>query len=79
VLYKYRLVKRRGLAPGEASEHAIGWPRFLERLAEAGAGCDPGRIRGDHTAVTGGVDSVPGTRSATITQIDPGGVLPMSS
>jgi len=31
-----------GLAPGEASKHAMGWPHFLERLAEAGAGGDPG-------------------------------------
>ena len=31
-----------GLAPSEAAKHAIGWPHFLERLAVAGAGEDPG-------------------------------------
>ena len=30
------------LPPGEAAQHAIGWPRFLARLALAGTGRDPG-------------------------------------
>lgn len=31
-----------GLVPAEAKKHAIGWPHFLERLAVAAAGGDPG-------------------------------------
>ena len=31
-----------GLVPGEAGKHAVGWPHFLERLAVAAAGADPG-------------------------------------
>jgi uncharacterized protein YndB with AHSA1/START domain len=30
------------LSPDEARKHALGWPHFLERLAIAGAGGDPG-------------------------------------
>ena len=32
-----------GLVPEEAKKHAVGWPHFLARLAEAGAGRDPGK------------------------------------
>ena len=35
-------VEHRDLPPGEAAQHAIGWPRFLARLALAGTGRDPG-------------------------------------
>jgi uncharacterized protein YndB with AHSA1/START domain len=31
-----------GLTPGEAKKHAIGWPHFIERLAVAARGLDPG-------------------------------------
>ena len=31
-----------GLGPEEAKKHAIGWPHFLERLALAASGQDPG-------------------------------------
>jgi hypothetical protein len=31
-----------GLTPVEAEKHAIGWPHFLERLAVAARGVDPG-------------------------------------
>ena len=31
-----------GLVPVEAAKHAIGWPHFLERLAMAASGRDPG-------------------------------------
>jgi uncharacterized protein YndB with AHSA1/START domain len=31
-----------GLVPAEASKHAIGWPHFIERLAVAARGADPG-------------------------------------
>jgi uncharacterized protein YndB with AHSA1/START domain len=31
-----------GLLPAEAKKHAVGWPHFLERLAVAGRGADPG-------------------------------------
>jgi uncharacterized protein YndB with AHSA1/START domain len=31
-----------GLVPGERAKHSVGWPHFLERLAVAGAGGDPG-------------------------------------
>ena len=31
-----------GLAPDEASKHAVGWPHFIERLAVAAGGADPG-------------------------------------
>lgn len=31
-----------GLAPTEASKHAIGWPHFVARLATVCAGGDPG-------------------------------------
>jgi len=31
-----------GLTPGEAIKHAVGWPHFIERLAIAGRGLDPG-------------------------------------
>jgi uncharacterized protein YndB with AHSA1/START domain len=31
-----------GLTPEEATKHAIGWPHFLERLAVAARGDDPG-------------------------------------
>lgn len=31
-----------GLHPAEAAKHAIGWPHFIERLAVAAAGRDPG-------------------------------------
>lgn len=32
----------RGLPEAEARGHALGWPHFLERLAIAGEGADPG-------------------------------------
>jgi uncharacterized protein YndB with AHSA1/START domain len=32
-----------GLVPGEAAKHAIGWPHFIERLAVAASGADPGQ------------------------------------
>jgi uncharacterized protein YndB with AHSA1/START domain len=35
-------LEHRGLAPAEASKHAVGWPHFLERLAVAAGGADPG-------------------------------------
>jgi uncharacterized protein YndB with AHSA1/START domain len=31
-----------GLSPGEAKKHAVGWPHFVERLALAAHGRDPG-------------------------------------
>ena len=31
-----------GLVPVEAAKHSIGWPHFIERLAMAAAGGDPG-------------------------------------
>jgi uncharacterized protein YndB with AHSA1/START domain len=31
-----------GLTPGEAKKHAVGWPHFVERLAIAARGLDPG-------------------------------------
>ncbi len=31
-----------GLTPAEAEKHAYGWPHFLDRLAVAAAGGDPG-------------------------------------
>lgn len=31
-----------GLAPQEAKKHAVGWPHFIERLAVAATGEDPG-------------------------------------
>jgi uncharacterized protein YndB with AHSA1/START domain len=31
-----------GLVPGEAKKHAIGWPHFIERLAIAARGEEPG-------------------------------------
>jgi uncharacterized protein YndB with AHSA1/START domain len=31
-----------GLAPTEAKKHAIGWPHFIERLAVAAGGGEPG-------------------------------------
>jgi uncharacterized protein YndB with AHSA1/START domain len=31
-----------GLTPGEAKKHAIGWPHFINRLAVAARGGDPG-------------------------------------
>lgn len=31
-----------GLVPAEAAKHAIGWPHFVERLAIAASGGDPG-------------------------------------
>jgi uncharacterized protein YndB with AHSA1/START domain len=31
-----------GLAPAEAKKHAIGWPHFIERLAVAARGGEPG-------------------------------------
>jgi uncharacterized protein YndB with AHSA1/START domain len=31
-----------GLSPGEAKKHAVGWPHFVERLAAAASGADPG-------------------------------------
>jgi hypothetical protein len=31
-----------GLTPTEAKKHAFGWPHFLERLAVAASGRDPG-------------------------------------
>jgi uncharacterized protein YndB with AHSA1/START domain len=31
-----------GLTAGEAKKHAIGWPHFIERLAVAARGGDPG-------------------------------------
>jgi hypothetical protein len=31
-----------GLVPAEAKKHAIGWPHFVERLAMAARGDDPG-------------------------------------
>lgn len=31
-----------GLVPAEAQKHAIGWPHFIERLALAARGVDPG-------------------------------------
>jgi uncharacterized protein YndB with AHSA1/START domain len=31
-----------GLTPGEAKKHAVGWPHFIERLAIAATGDDPG-------------------------------------
>ena len=31
-----------GLTPGEAKKHAVGWPHFIERLAVAARGLDPG-------------------------------------
>jgi uncharacterized protein YndB with AHSA1/START domain len=35
-------LEHRGLAPAEAKKHAIGWPHFIERLAVAAGGRDPG-------------------------------------
>ena len=35
-------VAHSGLAPAEAKKHAIGWPHFIERLAVAASGVDPG-------------------------------------
>lgn len=32
-----------GLPEPDATQHAAGWPHFLDRLARAGAGQDPGR------------------------------------
>jgi uncharacterized protein YndB with AHSA1/START domain len=32
-----------GLVPGEAEKHAVGWPHFIERLAVAAAGREPGQ------------------------------------
>jgi hypothetical protein len=31
-----------GLVPAEAAKHVMGWPHFIERLAIAAAGGDPG-------------------------------------
>jgi uncharacterized protein YndB with AHSA1/START domain len=31
-----------GLVPAEAAKHAVGWPHFIERLAVAARGQDPG-------------------------------------
>ena len=36
------VLEHSGLAPAEAAKHAIGWPHFIERLAVAAAGGDPG-------------------------------------
>jgi hypothetical protein len=36
------LLEHSGLAPSEAKKHAIGWPHFIERLAIAARGEDPG-------------------------------------
>jgi uncharacterized protein YndB with AHSA1/START domain len=38
---RLRLVHR-GLPPGEGAMHAAGWPHFLDRLATAATGADPG-------------------------------------
>ena len=35
-------VEHRGLPPTQARQHAIGWPHFLDRLAVAASGRDPG-------------------------------------
>jgi uncharacterized protein YndB with AHSA1/START domain len=35
-------VEHRGLTPGEAAKHAIGWPHFLGRLRSLASGGDPG-------------------------------------
>jgi uncharacterized protein YndB with AHSA1/START domain len=36
------VLEHSGLVPAEAAKHAIGWPHFIERLALAAAGGDPG-------------------------------------
>jgi uncharacterized protein YndB with AHSA1/START domain len=35
-------VEHRGLPPEQAPQHAIGWPHFFNRLAQAATGQDPG-------------------------------------
>jgi uncharacterized protein YndB with AHSA1/START domain len=36
------VLEHRGLVPGEATKHAIGWPHFMARLSVAATGEDPG-------------------------------------
>jgi uncharacterized protein YndB with AHSA1/START domain len=36
------VLEHSGLVPAEAEKHAIGWPHFVERLAVAAQGRDPG-------------------------------------
>jgi uncharacterized protein YndB with AHSA1/START domain len=36
------MLEHGGLTSGEAKKHAIGWPHFIERLAVAARGLDPG-------------------------------------
>jgi uncharacterized protein YndB with AHSA1/START domain len=35
-------IEHSGFVPAEAAKHAIGWPHFIERLALAASGGDPG-------------------------------------
>jgi uncharacterized protein YndB with AHSA1/START domain len=35
-------LEHNGLTPGEAKKHAMGWPHFVERLAVAARGGEPG-------------------------------------
>jgi hypothetical protein len=35
-------IEHRDLPPGQATQHAAGWPHFLARLTTAATGHDPG-------------------------------------
>jgi uncharacterized protein YndB with AHSA1/START domain len=48
-----------GLVPSEATKHAMGWPHFVERLAGAASGGDPGPDPWKTSPPTGGVQNPP--------------------
>ena len=50
---------RTGLIASEATKHAIGWPRFIERLGVAASGGDPGPDPWKASPPTGGVQNPP--------------------
>jgi uncharacterized protein YndB with AHSA1/START domain len=52
-----------GLVPAEASKHAIGWPHFIERLAVAAGGGDPGPDPWKTSPPTGSVQTPPSRAS----------------
>lgn len=46
-----------GLVSSEATKHAVGWPHFLERLALAARGTDPGPDPWKTAPLAGGLES----------------------
>ena len=48
-----------GLVPTEAAKHTVGWPHFIERLAVAAAGGDPGSDPWKSSPPRGGVQNRP--------------------